>query len=447
MVLEGSPVQTTMSRLGLSPGLSFFKRINTIGFDVESVGGTRRITTADFIKFVKDDVGVRPPDIRSIQRHPIAPYCFLGLHDEDTMNRIWTRISTGVQWTNKGEVYPFLCTESYTEVKVKGMIPGTDPLEVSTLMDEFGEVLSCKEFKTKIEGSGRSSLCDTGDFLLRMKLVEPIPRLLPSGSDGDVWVVYYEGQEDACWRCLEPGHMTRECRGQGTSGFTQEQRAGKLAFRALQESIEDDREAGESGEELAAPQPGASVGDSLPLHFTSTPVNNGGTASGEEVPAEGNASLDAAAPVAPVILVNSQAVEDLSQDMIGPSQDTGVANEKSGVFTPGNTQELLDAAHGVEERERVDSSSSTLDLETGGEKVTFSKGPGAIPKDKKRSGSSSNLPNTPKRTTKNVLNKLVATPLGQLADQGRRNSGDMNTVKIPAMTPEERRRLVAQKQK
>ena len=101
----------------------------------------------------------------------------------------------------------------------------------------------------------------------------------------------------------------------------------------------------------------------------------------------------------------------------------------------------------VEDSERVDSSSSTLDLETGGEKVTFSKGPGAIPKDKKRSGSSSNLPNTPKRTTKHVLNKLVATPLGHLADQGRRNSGDMNTVKIPAMTPEERRRLVAQKQK
>ena len=112
------------------------------------------------------------------------------------MNRIWTRIGTGVQWTNRGEVYSFLCTESYTEVKVKGMIPGTDPLEVSTLLTEFGEVLSCKEFKTKIEGAGRSSVCDTGDFLLRMKLMEPIPRLLPSGSDGDVWVIYYEGQED-----------------------------------------------------------------------------------------------------------------------------------------------------------------------------------------------------------------------------------------------------------
>ena len=82
MVPEGLPVRITMSRLGLSPGLSF-KRINTVGFDVESIGGTRRISTPDFIKFVKDDVGVRPADIRSIQRHPIAPYCFLGLHDEE----------------------------------------------------------------------------------------------------------------------------------------------------------------------------------------------------------------------------------------------------------------------------------------------------------------------------------------------------------------------------
>ena len=61
-----------MSRLGLSPGLSFFKRIDTVGFDVESIGGTRRISTPDFIKFVKDDVGVRPADIRPIQRRPTA---------------------------------------------------------------------------------------------------------------------------------------------------------------------------------------------------------------------------------------------------------------------------------------------------------------------------------------------------------------------------------------
>ena len=93
-----------------------------------------------------------------------GPYFFLGLHDEETMNRIWTRIGTGVQWTNKGEVYPFLCTESYTEVKVKGMIPGTNPLEVSTLMTEFEEVLSCKEFNTKIEGAGRTSVCDTWTY-------------------------------------------------------------------------------------------------------------------------------------------------------------------------------------------------------------------------------------------------------------------------------------------
>jgi hypothetical protein len=416
--------------------LSFFKRVNTIGFDVESVGGTRRISTLDFIKFLKDDVGVRPADIKSIQRHPIAPYCFLGLHDEETMNGIWTNISSGVQWTNKGEVYPFLCTESYTEVKVKGMIPGTDPLVVSALLYEFGEVLTCKEFKTKIEGAGRSALCDTGDFLLRMRLDEPIPRLLPSGSDGDVWVVYYEGQEDACWKCMKPGHMTRECRSQGTNDFTKEQRAGKLAYRAMNEAMEDDSEAAASGEilpqEVDTVQQAGSIEDSLPLHLTATPFNDSGAAS----------------LVVPALQLNSQPVEEVSQDMFAASPNSGVAKEKSELFTPGNTVDLLEAMTNVE-KERLGSSSTTVDMETGADTVTFSKGATGTSKadtEKKRNGSSSALPKSPSKRPKHILQKLVATPLGALTDQ-RRNSGDLNAVKKPSMTPEDRRRLVAQKQK
>jgi hypothetical protein len=414
--------------------------VNTIGFDVESVGGTRRISTLDFIKFLKDDVGVMPADIKSIQRHPIAPYCFLGLHDEETMNGIWTNISSGVQWTNKGEVYPFLCTESYTEVKVKGMIPGTDPLVVSALLYEFGEVLTCKEFKTKIEGAGRSALCDTGDFLLRMRLDEPIPRLLPSGSDGDVWVVYYEGQEDACWKCMKPGHMTRECRSQGTNDFTKEQRAGKLAYRAMNEAMEDDREAGESEMEDAVSQPAESGLRSLHLQFTSTPINDdGGVAA---LQADSNASVKPAAPVVPTIQLNSQVVEDISQDLFASSHDTGVAKEKTALFTPGNTQDLLEAVNDIEDRDDSEVFMSSQPEQSMSKKQLKK----LKQQEKKREGSQSNTSSSSPKRSK-ATGSLSSAPLGDRSDMSRATSpGSLDPVRIPPkmMTPAERVKKAAE---
>ena len=81
-----------------------------------------------------------------------------------------------------------------------------------------------------MEGAGGVQGAASGDFILRMKLSEPIPRLMPEPGDGDVWVCYYEGQEDSCWRCMEPGHMTRECRSSFNREFVSEQRENQLKY-------------------------------------------------------------------------------------------------------------------------------------------------------------------------------------------------------------------------
>ena len=58
------------------------------------------------------------------------------------MRDLYDSIKEGIIWPGKGEVFPFLCTESYTEVKLKGLEPGTDPLAVSLMMEDYGHVLS-----------------------------------------------------------------------------------------------------------------------------------------------------------------------------------------------------------------------------------------------------------------------------------------------------------------
>ena len=122
-------------------------------------------------------------------------------------------------------------------MKLKGLIPGTQEELVVTTMRYYGEVISCKEYRVKIRGVGGSEGVSTGDYLLKIKTKKNIPRLIPEPNVGEVWVCYYDGQEDSCWRCLEPGHMTRECRApNATRGFLQEQQVNKKAH--LQEAVD-----------------------------------------------------------------------------------------------------------------------------------------------------------------------------------------------------------------
>ena len=41
------------------------------------------------------------------------------------MNEVLESIKHGVVLAGKGDVQPFLCTDSYTKVKVKGVVPVT----------------------------------------------------------------------------------------------------------------------------------------------------------------------------------------------------------------------------------------------------------------------------------------------------------------------------------
>ena len=63
------------------------------------------------------------------------------------MKEVWDRIKDGVRWTGKGFVLPFLCGDTYTEVKVKGCCYGLSEQDLVSIMDYYGEVISCKEFQ------------------------------------------------------------------------------------------------------------------------------------------------------------------------------------------------------------------------------------------------------------------------------------------------------------
>ena len=49
------------------------------------------------------------------------------------MNEVFDPIRNGINWPEKGDVQPFVCTDSYTEVKLKGVIPGTCKAETPVL--------------------------------------------------------------------------------------------------------------------------------------------------------------------------------------------------------------------------------------------------------------------------------------------------------------------------
>ena len=233
-----------MSRLGLSPGVSFWKRPNSIGFDVDDIGGVRSLRMDNFVDFLLNDVRVAPQDVEKLQIHPIAPYCFVGLPTEEKMKEVWDRIKDGVRWTGKGFVLPFLCGDTYTEVKVKGCCYGLSEQDLVSIMEYYGEVISCKEFRTRTKGVGGQEGGRTGDFLLKMKLQLPVPRLLPTARDGELWAAFYEGQEDVCWKCFESGHQSRACPNpdQGPRAFSRDQKEERrIQLAALNAAAEEER--------------------------------------------------------------------------------------------------------------------------------------------------------------------------------------------------------------
>ena len=80
---------TKMQRMGLTPGVSFFKRVNTIGFDMSTIGGSQNVVTREFCRFLKEDLKVVGEQIKVIQIHPIAPYSFVKFFTEEQMEQVW----------------------------------------------------------------------------------------------------------------------------------------------------------------------------------------------------------------------------------------------------------------------------------------------------------------------------------------------------------------------
>ena len=358
-----------MSRFGLSPGVSFFIREKDIGFDLSGIKGYQRVRTDELILFAKEQLKLLPRDIRSVQVHPVGPYAFIGFNNVERMRDIYDGIKEGVMWPGKGEVFPFLCTESYTEVKLKGLEPGYDTIAVSLMMEDYGTVLSCKEYLARIPGMNTHEGFPTGDFSLRIQLSKKIPRYLPQAREGNVWLATYEGQEDECWRCWQPGHERRDCKSKPFApDFMKDQRY----FRDLYLKQEDEQVVEEvdlASSALGAP-PGqvAGQGDGLqagdkagssPLGESSPPGQVASLVSVVQEGVTGSASGEVPPCLVASQVVGSDKSIDEEEDFYlkglfppGNTQDLNMAmddyektigNETEDPFEPGNTQVCLDA--------------------------------------------------------------------------------------------------------
>ena len=405
--ISGTQVQDTiMSRLGLAPGLSFFTMKRTIGFDVESIGGTRRFRLAEYVDFLKDVIALEPAEMEAIQVHPIAPYCFVRVPTEERMHEVYNAIKLGVLWPGKGEVMPFLCTESYTEVKVKGVVPGTEPDEVASHFMFYGDVLSCMEFKTKIEGSGGQYGSSTGDYLLKIKLREPIPRLLPFPWTGTVWVCFYEGQEECCWRCFESGHITRSC--SNTSDFPGQQREQRRIYFDEKTASEIDK--------------GETTGRE--------PADND---SGVAEQALDLSTVEASIPTVTLIPPSQKAESDVMADE--DDDDIFAAGEDASINMALNTQEsdFIEAVDNYENKRRASDEKKAAKAKRQQENMAR----------KHLLSANADPPQEGSKKTKTTVT-LVSTPLGEKNDQRRGSSENLQPVaRSIAITPEMRQKNIA----
>ncbi len=301
-----------MNKFGLSPGVSFFIRKTSIGFDISGVRGYQRVRIQEWVQFAKDILKLQVKDIKSVQVHPVGPYSFIEFFEVERMRDVYDEIKEGILWPNKGEIFPFLCTEAYTEVKLKGLEPGTDLVTVSSIMSDYGEVLSCREYRVKLPGQVGDGF-PTGDYLLRMKIKSKIPRFLPNAWDGNVWLVTYEGQEDECWRCWQPGHEKRECK------------AKPYAPVFIDEQVERRNEYLKENS-VAGSAPGA---EGVPPSLVAS-KGSGGVVGGE---AEGEGRTGSA--------LGAERVPP--GQVASPGRGGVVGGEAEGDFVPGNTQDLNEA--------------------------------------------------------------------------------------------------------
>lgn len=338
-----------MSKFGLTPGVSFFIRKTSIGFDISGIKGYQGVRIQEWVQFARDVLKLQVRDIKSVQVHPVGPYSFIEFFEVERMRDVYDEIKEGVFWPNKGEIFPFLCTEAYTEVKLKGLEPGTDLETVSLIMSDYGEVLSCREYKVKLAGQHGDGF-PTGDYLLRMKINSKIPRFLPNPWDGNVWLATYEGQEDECWRCWQPGHERRDCKAKPYApGFIDKQ------IEARKEILEKEivtRSA--PGAEGVPPCPVASNGSGGDIE--------GGEAEGEgrtrsalgvervppgQVASPGRGGIEGGE--AEGEFINGQ-TQELNEAMDAFEKQTLNTDDDDleDIFPPGNTQMLCDALDKVE---------------------------------------------------------------------------------------------------
>lgn len=60
--------------------------------------------------------------------------------------KVFEPIKHGVVWACKGDFEPFLWTDSYIVVKVKGVLLGTAKVEIASEISFYWEIIYCKEF-------------------------------------------------------------------------------------------------------------------------------------------------------------------------------------------------------------------------------------------------------------------------------------------------------------
>ena len=224
---------------GIAGGANFFKRKRTVCVDLTGLTQGRWLSPYPdaFTEFLRKDVKLDLAKVDSVSIHPLAPYCLVKMKSDESFDEALAKIKDGLLWSGKGMVSGFRCDDVFTEVKIAGVSPETDKLDVEVFMQTFGEVIGGIR-PGKVKGTN----IPDGTFYMRMILTESIPFLVPHSDEGEMWVVRHEGQDPTCFKCFGTGHMSKDCEDQPNQ-FGKECRLAAKAWKAqLLREAEDRRQ-------------------------------------------------------------------------------------------------------------------------------------------------------------------------------------------------------------
>ena len=194
------------------------RRLTMIHFSNTVIIDLKQAATAfgktDWVDFLITDLNIKAGDLSGAYLHSVVNRLLVTFNREEQYMDVALKLHEGVKWTKKNNVvvYGFPSDEDIQTYRLSN-IPGWIRKEqIEELFATKGEVVFAKAGQLEELG------CSDGCMEIRMRLDKgkKIPYFLPldngNGENRDVIQIYSDDMEKCCFKCLEPGHVYRNCR-------------------------------------------------------------------------------------------------------------------------------------------------------------------------------------------------------------------------------------------